>query len=75
MVTLQELMQKQGDLPKIPVQVAAPIMKVTPRFLQMGLQQGRFPFGIAVEMGRWAYYINTKKFVDYMTSGLDSQVS
>lgn len=64
-MTLEDLMTKRP--PKIPVQVAAAIMGVTPRFLQMGLQQRRFPFGVGVEMGQWAYYINTERFIKYMT--------
>lgn len=52
---------------KITVQQAAKIMGVTPRFLQMGLQYGKFPFGTAVKMEkRWAYYINTERFIKYM---------
>jgi hypothetical protein len=51
---------------KLSVKDAAAIMDVTPRFLQMGLQQGRFPFGVGVEMEQWAYYINTERFIRYM---------
>lgn len=50
----------------ITVQDASVIMGVTPRFLQVALQQGRFPFGTGVEMDRWAYYINTERFLLYM---------
>lgn len=63
-MTLQELEQQRPA--KTPVRVAAEIMEVTPRFLQMGLQQGRFPFGTGVKMKRWSYYINTEKFIKYM---------
>ena len=52
---------------KITVQLAAKIMGVTPRFLQMSLQYDKFPFGTAVKMDkRWSYYINTERFVGYM---------
>jgi len=51
---------------KIRILDAAAIMGVTPRFLQMGLQQGRFPFGVGVEMDQWSYYINTERFLKYM---------
>jgi len=50
----------------ITVKDAAEIMGVNPRFLQMALQQGRFPFGVGVEMGRWTFYINTHRFILYM---------
>lgn len=52
--------------PTITVQLAAKIMGVTPRFIQAGLQQGRLPFGTAVQFTRWSYYINTERFLAYM---------
>lgn len=63
-MTLSELEHKRPYT--ITVQEAAEIMCVTPRFLQMALQQGRFPFGAGVEMERWSYYINTERFLLYM---------
>ena len=63
-MTLQDLIEKKPA--KIKVAEAAAIMDVTPLFLRYGLQQGRFPFGAAVEMGEWAYYINTERFIRYM---------
>lgn len=61
--------------PKLTVQEAARIMGVTPRFLHLGLQHNRFPFGAAVKMDkRWSYYINAKRFYRYM-EGLDMDVS
>jgi len=65
-MTLQELQRERPA--KLTVKEAASIMNVTPRLLQMGLQQGRFPFGVAVKMNsRWRYYINTERFIEYMT--------
>jgi hypothetical protein len=46
--------------------MAANIMGVTPRFLQVALQQDKFSFGVGVKMERWAYYINTERFINYM---------
>jgi hypothetical protein len=63
-MTLQELKEKRPA--KIRIADAAAIMDVTHRFLQIGLQQGRFPFGVGVEMEQWAYYINTERFIRYM---------
>ena len=64
-LTLDELEKERPA--KITVQLAAKIMEVTPRFLQMGLQYDRFSFGTAVKMEkRWAYYINTARFIKYM---------
>lgn len=61
---INELEQKKPTT--ITVQQAAKIMNVTPRFLQIGLQQERFPFGTAVKMKRWSYYINAERFMQYM---------
>lgn len=51
---------------KITVPEAAAIMGVTPQFLRLALQQGRFPFGAAVKMKRWSYYINPEQFRKYV---------
>ncbi len=51
---------------KLTVNEAAYLMGVTPQFLRLGLQQGRFPFGTAVKMKRWSYYVNSKKFYNYI---------
>jgi hypothetical protein len=60
-------MTLQTTSPKLTIQQAARIMGVTPRFLQMGLQYQRFPFGAAVYMHkRWSYYINAERFRAYM---------
>ncbi len=61
---LQDL--EQAAPPTMTVQQAAAIMGVTPRFLQLALQQERFPFGTAVKMKRWSYYVNTERFLQYM---------
>lgn len=65
-MTLQELIEIKPRPIKISIKEASEIMGVTPRFLQMALQQGRFPFGTGVEMEQWAYYISTERFIKYM---------
>lgn len=57
---------------KLTVKQAAALMGVTPQFLRLGLQQGRFPFGVAIKMKRWAYYINASRFYDYLAGGKDN---
>ena len=66
-MTLQQA--NQSTEPTIKVTDAAAIMGVTPRFLSIALQQGRFPFGTAVKMTRWSYYINRIRFIEYMRGG------
>lgn len=54
---------------KMPPTEAARIMGVSPQFIRCGLQQDKFPFGVAVKMERqWAYYINKEKFYEYITT-------
>jgi hypothetical protein len=65
-MTLQELMDIKPRPVKISIKDASEIMGVTARFLQLALQQGRFPFGVGVEMEQWAYYVNTERFIKYM---------
>lgn len=57
---------KKAHPPTMTIQEAAKIMGVTPRFLQIALQQEKFDFGTAVEMDRWVYYINRDRFWQYM---------
>ena len=47
---------------------AAEILGVTPQFLRLALQQGKFPFGVAVKMKRWAYFIHPEQFREYISA-------
>lgn len=69
-MTLQDLLNTNPRPVKLTVKQAAAIMDVTPRLLQMGLQQGRFPFGVGVEMSTWTYYVSTERFIRWMTGQL-----
>ncbi len=51
---------------KVPVQVAALIMKKSAQFVRCGLKTGKLPFGTAIQFGeRTSYYISPKKFMEY----------
>jgi phage antirepressor YoqD-like protein len=50
----------------ITVTEAAKLMGVTPLFLQLALRDNRFPFGTAVKMKQWAYYINADRLAKYL---------
>lgn len=46
---------------------AAKIMGVSPQFLRLGIQEGSFPFGVAVKFSKkWSYYINPAAFEKYI---------
>lgn len=64
----QELLAKleQARPMEISVPEAAKIMEVDPQFLRLALQQNKYPFGVAVKHRRWAYHINTERFIAYM---------
>jgi len=51
---------------KITVQEAADIMGVSPQFLRYALLQGKFPFGVGVQMKQNEFYINPLRFALYM---------
>lgn len=51
---------------KLTVEEAARIMGVTPMFVRLGLRRHEFPFGVAIQGKRWAYYINAERFRAYM---------
>jgi hypothetical protein len=45
------------------VNKCAEVMQVSPQFIRIGLQQGKFPWGFAIKMsGRWTYWISRQKF-------------
>jgi len=64
-MTLAELIEKRPLTVK--VADAAKIMGISIPFLRAALMQGKFPFGIGVEMGQNEFYINTERFILYMT--------
>ncbi len=63
-MTLEELKEKRPLT--IKVSEAAEIMGVTAQFLRIALQLDKFPFGTAVKMSQFEYYINTYRFLLYM---------
>lgn len=70
-MTFQELKEKRPLTVK--VADAAKIMGVSIPFLRAALMQGKFPFGVGVEMGQNEFYINTERFIMYM-EGADSKL-
>lgn len=52
---------------KMTVALAAQLMKKSKKFVACGLQEGRFPWGYAVQTSpeRWTYFISVKKFTEH----------
>mgnify|MGYP000949371098 CR=1 FL=1 len=46
---------------------AAEMMGVPPQLLRVGLQQQKFPWGVAIKMKKnYAYYINKQQFMKWL---------
>lgn len=62
---------------RITIKQAAELLGVSQQFLRIGLQQGKFPFGIAVKTSRnrYTYYINSTQFVKYLSGEIDNSVN
>lgn len=58
--------ERAGDGKKIGVKQAAQQMGVSDQFIRIGLQRNILPFGYAVKMSRWVYYINPVLFENYI---------
>jgi len=48
----------------VPVAIAAKLMRKSYDFVAKGLQDGVFPFGYAVKLQDWSYYISAVKFTE-----------
>jgi len=49
----------------VPIADAAKALGKSKQFIALGLQQNRLPFGWAVKLENWSYYISSKKFEEY----------
>lgn len=49
----------------LPVPMAARLMGKSVKWVQQGLQDGVFPWGYAVKLKKWSYFISTPKFTEY----------
>lgn len=56
---------QSDEVVNLPIALAAKLMRKSKDFVEKGLQEGRAPFGYAVKMKRWSYFISSKKFTEY----------
>lgn len=54
--------QEQNECINLPVRIAAKLMKKSIKWVCKGLQDGRFPFGYAVKLNEWSYFISSIRF-------------
>lgn len=52
------------EMVHLPVELVAKLMKKSPRFVRRGLQDGVFPWGYAVKLEHWSYFISSVKFTE-----------
>lgn len=56
---------QQDKSVNLPVIIAAKLMGKSPAWVCQGLRDGVFPWGYAVKMGRWSYFISAIKFEEF----------
>ena len=49
----------------VPVSVVAALMGKSKEWVMQGLRDGVFPWGYAVKLTKWSYYISSVKFTEY----------
>lgn len=49
----------------LPVKIAARLMHKSKSFIKQGLKDGVFPWGYAVKLKNWSYFISASKFTEY----------
>lgn len=55
----------QDKVTNLTPQLVAKLMHKSVDWVQKGLQQGRLPWGYAVKMKDWSYWISSVKFTEY----------
>lgn len=56
---------QNDDVVNMPVTLAARLMKKSKGWVEKGLQDGVFPWGYAVKLKQWSYWISPAKFTEY----------
>lgn len=55
----------QKSVFNLPVKVAAKLMNKSPEWVYQGLRDGVFPWGYAVKLDGWSYFISSVKFTEF----------
>ena len=56
---------QHGSAINVPVPLIARLMGKSKEFVMQGLRDGVFPWGYAVKMKNWSYFISSVKFTEY----------
>ena len=58
------MVQHDGAV-NLPVTTAAKLMRKSKEWVMQGLRDGVFPWGYAVKLTNWSYFISSVKFTEY----------
>lgn len=58
-------MVQHDGVVNLPVPIAAKLMKKSKEWVMQGLRDGVFPWGYAVKLTNWSYFISSVKFTEY----------
>lgn len=56
---------QNNSVTNVPVSVVAALMGKSKEWVMQGLRDGVFPWGYAVKLTKWSYYISSVKFTEY----------
>lgn len=54
-----------NEVVNVPVTLVAKLMKKSKEWVMRGLRDGVFPWGYAVKLTNWSYFISSVKFTEY----------
>ena len=55
----------ENNVFNVPVKLVAKLMRKSDEWVRQGLRDGVFPWGYAVKLSKWSYFINSKKFTEF----------
>lgn len=56
---------QHDDVVNLPISLVAKLMKKSKEWVMQGLRNGVFPWGYAVKLKNWSYFISSVKFTEY----------
>lgn len=71
--TTEEAIDLDGCV-NLPVPVAAKLMGKSREWIMQGLRDGVFPFGYAVKLKEWSYFISSIKFTEFTGIQIPSKI-
>lgn len=56
---------QHGSVINVPVSLVAKLMGKSKEWVMQGLRDGIFPWGYAVKLTKWSYFVSSVKFTEY----------